>query len=437
MVDEQRVVIKHFGPIEDVDMDVKDIMLFIGPQAAGKSTISKSIYFFKSLKDDFIRYVLDAIELNKFDKSLGTFSKGIKGKFMEFWGSSFHMSGIFLQYFYGNGVEITIDLKQKYVNINYNQIFQNKFFEIVENAKIYANQISRSDQKKDIKFLSSSELLAIDTEKRAFLKKLQAQSNDLFNDDRDMIFVPAGRSLLATLSEQLKNLENIKLDYLMNSFIRRINATKNLFNKSFDDLIMDKKKLTQEKIESDYLNLAQNEIEEILKAKYQFDPDGEKLYFAKEEYVKLNYASSGQQESVWILLLIFLLILENRRIFIAIEEPEAHLFPEAQQRVVHLMSLLSNISKNQIVVTTHSPYILSSYNNLLYAQMIGRTKSEVNNIIDKHYWIDPQRIGAYFISNGLASPIIDPNSHLIKSDIIDSVSRSINDNFDKIFTLDE
>lgn len=59
--------------------------------------------------------------------------------------------------------------------------------------------------------------------------------------------------------------------------------------------------------------------------------------------MKLQYASSGQQESVWILLLIFRYILDGTSVFIVFEEPEAHLYPETQSDIVELIGLLANI----------------------------------------------------------------------------------------------
>ena len=46
-----------------------------------------------------------------------------------------------------------------------------------------------------------------------------------------------------------------------------------------------------------------------------------------------------------------------------IEEPEAHLFPEAQCEVMNLISLLSHNFDSQFFITTHSPYLLTILNN--------------------------------------------------------------------------
>lgn len=41
------------------------------------------------------------------------------------------------------------------------------------------------------------------------------------------------------------------------------------------------------------------------------------------------YSSSGQQEALWILFLIFSVILTRKSVFMVIEGPEAHFFPVA------------------------------------------------------------------------------------------------------------
>ena len=46
----QKVIIKHLGPIKELEMEIKDFNLLIGEQATGKSTVAKAIYFFRSIK---------------------------------------------------------------------------------------------------------------------------------------------------------------------------------------------------------------------------------------------------------------------------------------------------------------------------------------------------------------------------------------------------
>ena len=185
-------------------------------------------------------------------------------------------------------------------------------------------------------------------------------------------------------------------------------------------------------------------LKKILKGEYRFngDIDKERIYFKNNQYVKLQYASSGQQESVWILLLIFRYILDGTSVFMVFEEPEAHLYPETQSDIVELIGLLANVYNNQIIITTHSPYILSAFNNLLYASQVGKNKigdekEAVESIVNSKSWIDPDRISAYFISENGYESIIDEELKLIQAEKIDSASSIINDKFNDLFNLDE
>jgi len=428
----EKIIIRNFGPIDSVELDIKPFMTFIGPQASGKSTISKSIYFFKSLRNDVLKYFIEAIEKGNFNKPLGNLGKRIRAKFLSFFGPTAHTDAFYLHYEYGNGKALSIDLSGKYINPTFNEKFKKEFNNILQHIKTTLPKNFRNS-----KFLSSSELLKIEQEKKNAFNKLEKLINKLFEDDKDLLFIPAGRSLLSTLSDQLQYIHPHKLDYLMQSFIDRINVTKPLFNKSLDELIEDKRFLTNDTIKYGYVNAAKRVIESILKAKYVNDFNGEKLYVSKDKYVKINFSSSGQQESIWILNLIFISLLNNNKLFIVFEEPEAHLYPVAQKEIIDLVALLFNALQSQIILTTHSPYILSSINNLVYASTLKEKNINIDGIINKKTIIDYKKIDAFFVENGKIKSIIDTETHLIQSEAIDSVSEIINDTFNKLFDLDE
>jgi hypothetical protein len=305
--------------------------------------------------------------------------------------------------------------------------------------------------------LTSKDLFEREKEKSAFLNNIKKEiTTKLFFDDRELIFVPAGRSIISTLSDQIQEFNPRQLDFLMRTFLERVRIIRPFFNKSFRDILIERNLLPIVVVgpglkKGDFLSpsnenikLVLDGIKKILKGEYRFDKLGEKIFYDKNNYVKLNFASSGQQEVLWILLLLFIIVLENQKVFIVIEEPEAHLYPEAQREMVYLIAFALNINendnivdqtKNQAIITTHSPYILASFNNLIYADKVGRNKNckeEISKIIPQNLWIKYENVFAGIVKDGKVREIIDDELKIIKHETIDKISHTINEEFDKL-----
>lgn len=58
----RKIIIEDFGPLNYVEMCFdKQLHVIIGPQASGKSTIAKAIYFCRKIRDylaDYVRQLL-------------------------------------------------------------------------------------------------------------------------------------------------------------------------------------------------------------------------------------------------------------------------------------------------------------------------------------------------------------------------------------------
>ena len=427
----QRIEIRNFGPIKELNVDIKDFTILIGPQASGKSTIAKTIFFFKSLTDDLVKYFIESVEKKDFSKSIGTYAKSIRQKYLDYFGASTHLNDLRLKYYYTEKVwiSITIETNHKYITPNFSKVFMDEFKSLVREAIDFSNSIPQRNPS----LLTSKDLLQIDNDKRKFVSYIKNRCNAIFQEDRELVFIPAGRSLLATLSDQLQFINPRNLDFLMRTFLDKINIVRPIFNKSLSDIIKERRLLTQYDIDYNKTKLAEEIISKILKGKYQYDKDGEKIYFDGNKYVKLNFSSSGQQESLWILLLLFIIILEKQNVFIVIEEPEAHLFPDAQKEISNLIALMSNVENSQVMITTHSPYILASINNLILANKVGSEKAEVSTKINKNLWIKRSKVYAALVTNGQVKDIIDDELNMIQQEYIDSVSHQINEEFDFLF----
>lgn len=430
----QKIEIRNFGPIKELNLDIKDFSIFIGPQASGKSTIAKTIFFFKSLNDDLVKYFIESVEKSDFSKSIGTYAKSIRQKYLDYFGSSTHLNGLHLKYYYTEKIwiSITIETNHKYITPNFSEQFKDDFKNLVKEAIEFSSSLGQRNPS----LLTSKDLLQIDSEKRKFVSYIKEKCNSIFQEDRELIFIPAGRSLLATLSDQLQFINPRNLDFLMRTFLDKINIVRPIFNKSLSDIIKERRLLTQYEIDYNKTKLADEIISKILRGKYQYDKDGEKIFYETNKYVKLNFSSSGQQESLWILLLLFIIILEKQNVFIVIEEPEAHLFPEAQKEISNLIALMSNVENSQVIITTHSPYILASLNNLILANKVGSENINVEKRINKNLWINRDKVYAALVTKGQVKDIIDNELNIIQQENIDSVSGTINDEFDFLFQFE-
>jgi len=430
----QRISIENFGPVKKFEADITDVMLLIGPQASGKSTISKTIFIFKSIKDEIIDSLYNS-NLEQFKDSMYVLLNHIKINFLKYFDLKQNCESFCVKYQYSNDKHITIYKSDNHLNIKLSLILEKELKLLV--TEILNYKIISQEQHNPFKSLE--ELRELESNRRLQFNYFKSRIDKIFEETHSSVFIPAGRSLMSTLTDQLQEIKNPDtLDYFTKSFVERINLLKTYFTNDLNTLIQNKDVA---------LNLADDLsrlLKKILKGEYRFnaDIDKERIYLKNNQYVKLQYASSGQQESVWILLLIFRYILDETSVFMVFEEPEAHLYPETQSDVVELIGLLANVYNNQIIITTHSPYILSAFNNLLYAYQVGKNKvgderEAVESIVNSKSWIDPNRISAYFISENGYESIIDEKLKLIQAEKIDSASSIINDKFNDLFNLDE
>lgn len=171
-------------------------------------------------------------------------------------------------------------------------------------------------------------------------------------------------------------------------------------------------------------------LNEIHFLDWKFKPEDRHWHIIhKDLKIRLKNASSGIQSIFPILLTYSVNYILYDKVFHIVEEPEQNLFPTTQYEMLKYLTSDINNRDHKKLLTTHSPYILTSLNNLMYAWQVGQAHEvEVDKIIPKKYWVNPNQVSAYFLRDGLAIPIIDTDG-LIMADYIDSVSVDINNEF--------
>lgn len=424
----QRIEINKFGPIDKCSLNIEEFMVFTGQQASGKSTIAKSIFFFKNIKNLLSSlakkriFTVDEIKAPLKNRLI----KEIRLNFLQVFGSTWAMpSDMSLFYSYSDDLFIKISLKEDNKSPNYIWI---------EFSDGLINKIKNLEK--------------INEEKTISMEELKLQINSIFNDDFDTIYIPAGRSMITLLSSQLNYIyssmedsQKKSIDYCTQSYLENILKLKINFNDTLDNMITDIKRMTNIKIDENKLRFAAKLIRRILKGDYINIAGEERLQLNNSKnYVKINFASSGQQEVLWILNTLFYYLLNNKKAYFIIEEPESNLFPNAQKSVIEFLSMVKN-SGNNILITTHSPYVLGTLNTLLYAGDLyfryNDKEESINKIVDKEFWLDFNNFSSYFLKNGKNEDCKDIEIKCIKNEVIDEISNVINKNYDDLLKLEE
>ena len=119
-----------------------------------------------------------------------------------------------------------------------------------------------------------------------------------------------------------------------------------------------------------------------------------------------------------------------------VEEPEQNLFPNSQQLVINSLIEYNNSTKeNKLIISTHSPYILSSLNNSILAEEVfEKTGKTIDSYKNKNR-VAFAEVSAYKFEYGRIYSIKDEETKLIYADAIDECSDNINSDFDELLDL--
>ena len=119
-----------------------------------------------------------------------------------------------------------------------------------------------------------------------------------------------------------------------------------------------------------------------------------------------------------------------------VEEPEQNLYPNSQKTLMEFLVKSNQRPGNRLIFTTHSPYILGTVNNCLYAGNLMEKGIDVSSIIDSEHRLTSADIRAYFIKDGKITSAFDSELRQINHDLIDGCSREINDTYEKLSDLE-
>lgn len=389
----KHLVIRHFGPIKEVDMDLRRVNIIIGPQSSGKSTILKiacfcdwmerqieltqnpdkycdSNFFIENLigfhklegylqQETYIRYENDAVSFDYSEKNKKCTFKWNEAK----------------------------RWKYKRTKIAYIPAERNLVAAIPNWYQVNMNKDNILDFMKEWEFA-----------RKAFLKGEQILDLPIkyeYNayNQGDRIKLENGKELDLTVASS--GLQALTPLYVMLRY------------------------LTSEYYKEAHTNVEQDMLRQNL-----------------HEVVAKECAglTKGEQQNI------IDTILTPHHTDLFVEEPEAHIFPSTQKSFVYsLVEMLNGNVQHTCFLATHSPYILTAFNNIILA---GETMAMSKEKADKVSVIMPKRqtlcydeVAAFEMSNGRKHSIMDEDFRLISADAIDAASQEISNDFDYLLNI--
>lgn len=426
--------IQELGPIKECTLSVKQFTVLTGPQSNGKSTIAKAVYFFRTVKQDILNIMMQGGPKSTTGHNNATWDYVLKqrmrDKFLQLFGTSWIMpNDMEMEYSYTKQYWLRVFLQPDWNSEGKNFVD----FEFSQSFQDYLND------------LNNRSFVNISPSQKEYAEK---ELSEKLDDPYETVFIPAGRNLITLLSTQLNyiftSLEGTQLrniDYVTRRYTELILKLKPLFEDGMTGVITniendpDRKKRYEKHRAA--IRILHQITESVLRGTYRCVDGEERLYLDTVRYIKINYSSSGQQEIVWVFNLLFYYLSEDRKVFLILEEPESHLYPDSQQSIGEVLSLFQN-EGNPVLITTHSPYILGTCNYLLLAGQIDSSKHDtLKKFLRKRYWLCSDDISAYHVRDGRMQNALDneDNLVLINNSLIDGASRKINEISDKIIAL--
>lgn len=383
-------MIRNIGPIKSVDIDLNRITVLIGPQSSGKSTVAKIISYCSWFEKQTILatkipndFFSELLSFHNFDKEY--FSMESLIDYESDW-CHIHFEGD------GNkGVKVKVFISSQ-------NIFHNKKIQYIpaERSLVTISGIGRYNEARNNVWGYLNDWIEAKNNHPGKPQSVPIHSlgiaSYLYDKDLDSDYVILPDKKRITLQHSSSGLVSalpllLVFDYSVNVIytkeriqspfeIINIKSKVDLLSKENQELfleIMNEMKTANmevEKLEGDMKSVFSKQLRDI----------------QKRTSMAIGFDTDYNMSEV------------------IIEEPELNLFPSTQQELVYYMirSIMHPQRSHQLVLTTHSPYILFAINNcvlggLVEAQIPDNIK---DSFMSRYSWVNPKEVSLYEIHNG-------------------------------------
>ena len=387
-MNKEHLIIRNFGPIENVELNLKKINVFIGEQGVGKSTIAK---LYSCMQDIFLHFLI------LFDDN----QNKIKAVFKRYGIQSYFLADTYIEFHTIAGFVVKYEEgKFKISHPKYNE----------EQMKMFVIELLKDS----LEHSFSGAGFSMDAD---FDDLPDKEKEIVVSNMRTSFYIPAERSLVGCVSNSLYSMiaAKIPLPKMLLEYLSFFEKAKNEYHE----------------YEVPFLGLT-----------FQASKDEDKILIGDKE-IDFKYSSSGIQSIVPMLMVVDYCLKQNYFCSFVLEEPEISLFPTNQLELVRFIISKINQEKGieNLIITTHSPYILSILNVSILAGKILDMNPELSNelatVLKPEYHLLPTDIEVFSLGKHIngsveCQSILDSSTGLIKGNYLDAVSSIISADFNQL-----
>ena len=388
---EERLQLRALGSIAEADIIVREITVFVGPQATGKSLTAQLLYFLRGLEE----LVPPGFDLGTYDP----------------------LSGLLEEWM---GLSSTQMAVSRQSNARWQSSGQD--CSASQDYEIFTRQ-AKEDDPYDLHYdfnqaFSSRLVRAVEN----------SGSPDLIHEQQ--IYIPAGRVLCSlvppALGVSLLSRRRVHWPGYLGLFYKKLEAAISaLPSRQHPGIVKD---IAYEKITKKSKSSLRGTLSRFSERAAITIEDRHRA----GTYVTTNFGNgfaSGQLETwpIWTLLSAHLNTPAVKRFYI--EEPEAHLHPSAQRDITEALTYLLR-HRFRFILTTHSPYVIYALNNALLTGQVLAAGRHLPDGVSSDSAIIPSQISAYrFGTDGIVKSILDEETGLLDTTELDDPAAQLGATF--------
>lgn len=395
----ERLIVRSFGPVKDLDITFKKVTIFIGDQGTGKSCIAKLFSMFKWLEKVLYqkRYNLDYFQKYKRFKSMLC---------------KYHRIDNYIR-------EDDPNIYIKFEGQIYDFIYEKCSFSVID------KHADVEGMPKIMYVPAERSIVSVAEGKSKLLKELP-DSCETFSDE----FVNAKKAFKAGFDLPFEGLR-FEYDSLNDTGwikgagykVRLTEASSGI--QSSLPMCMVTDYLSQMIIQREEVKLTKEEKDKLEKKVAEIMQNNKFSETIKEMMIRQLSASTIYDRFINI-----------------VEEPELNLFPQSQMDILFsLVASNSASTDNMLVMTTHSPYSLAIVNTMImagkaYANADEEIQKQIEGNLPHRYHLVPDDIAAYRLApaeNEYCKSVINPRTGLISKNDLDAASDDIMRKFNLLY----